>query len=162
MFDVKIEMNALDMLILKLTKFSKRIFDIANKTLAEVTDETAAQLRMAILMNRPRLIDTSFRRISPAWRAEKRRKGWRTETLVRKELYAKAIRTRHEGDTHSIYLPDETYPDHNFSYKDLGNYLEKGTRSTAAIPHWRPAEQWLLRRFRRVIGKRLVNALLRR
>ena len=162
MFDVTIKMTALDLMILNLARFSKKVFEIADKTLAEVTDQTAAQLRIAILMNRPSLIDTSFRRISSSWRAEKRRKGWRVETLVRKELYAKAIRTRHEGDTHTIYLPDETYPDHTFSYKDLGNYLEHGTPTVKPIPHWRPAEKWLLKQFKKLIRKRLVDALLQR
>lgn len=163
MIEVKFEdLRRFEKFLIMLSKFSTRLRKLLNDVLFELIEDTAKQLKSAILENRPELIETRFRRISPDWVKEKVRRGWRPEQLIQIGQYVNAIFTKHESDVHSVLLPSSNYPDHNFSYIDLGNWLETGTRTMKPIPHWGPTKKWFLEQFRLRVRKEVVHALFRR
>lgn len=163
MLEVKFEdVRRFERFLVSLRRFSSRIQKALNATLFDLTEETAQRLKDAIMQNRPELIETRFRSLSPEWVREKARKGWRTDQLIRTGQYANAIFATHQGDTHGVTLPDTGYPDHNFSYKDLAAWLEVGTRRHDPIPHWGPAKKWMLKKLRTTIRREVQRALFGR
>ena len=160
-------LRAYENMLLSLSRFSTRVAATLDALLYELGEATAARLRNAILNNQPALIDKKrFRSISRSWKSEKARRGWNLTSLNRTESYAKSIFTEHSGGNHKILLPSTPYTDgeetYNFSFKDLGHWLENGTRRFRAIKHWAPARSYLLAQFRKRMKMDVVRALFGR
>lgn len=152
-------LGLLDFLSRKLPIVFRRLESIG----AELLDEVAEDLRQIILKkDRTRFIKR-LRALSPRWKQEKKREGWFPQQLAATGFYGRAIVTEHDyaAHEHRLGVKSATYPGHKFTYGDLANYLEHGTKWFKPIPHWRRAAEYFSRELAKRTGRDLKSVSIR-
>lgn len=130
---------------------------------ADLIDEVAEDLRKIILDKDRSKFVKRLRAISPEWRREKKRRGWKLHQLAGSGAYGRSIVTEHDFDNHEhkIGVKAAMYPGHKFSYADLAAYLENGTKWFKPIPHWRKAAKYFETELVKRSGKELHDVVIR-
>lgn len=136
----------------KLREFGANIPKLVTKEMHGFADEIEREIKSRILKQR---LDVPP--LSVAYKHRKQVEGWAGGTLIRTGEYVRGIRSQESGGKVRVG-PTGKDPITGVSYAKIARFLEHGTRTMPARPHWGPLRKWAVELLRKRIAAAVKKA----